>query len=161
MAFRLKLFGAGQVTPLSKKAKLKLMDKARALVRARAITAKAYVIFEALLWGFHNARDGRCFPSYETIARLAGCARSTVAVAIKALEVCKLLSWHNRIKRVVIDGIIKVIRLSNAYQFPCLLPKSEIRTGTPVKSLISLGSSPMEESLKRLGALVRGQTQRS
>ena len=50
------------------------------------ITAKALAVLEALLWGFHNARSGLCFPSYETIAERAGCARSTVAEAIKALE---------------------------------------------------------------------------
>jgi len=33
--------------------------------------------FEALLWGFHNAQSGLCFPSYEKIADRAGCARST------------------------------------------------------------------------------------
>jgi hypothetical protein len=27
--------------------------------------------------GFHNAKSGLCFPSYETIAEAAGCARST------------------------------------------------------------------------------------
>ena len=36
--------------------------------------------------GFHNARTGCCFPSYEAIAAKAECARSTVAEALKALE---------------------------------------------------------------------------
>ena len=57
-------------------------------------------MLEALLWGFHNARSGVCFPSYETIAEAAGCARSTVAEAIKALEDAGILSWVQRIKRV-------------------------------------------------------------
>ena len=52
------------------------------------------------MWGFHNARSGLCFPSYETIAERAACARSTVAEAIKALEDAGILSWVNRIKRV-------------------------------------------------------------
>ena len=64
------------------------------------ITAKALAVLEALLWGFHNARSGLCFPSYEKIAARAGCARSTVAEAIKALEDAGILSWVNRIKRV-------------------------------------------------------------
>jgi hypothetical protein len=29
------------------------------------------------LWGFHNAKSGLCFPSYERIAEAAGSARST------------------------------------------------------------------------------------
>ena len=57
-------------------------------------------MLEALLWGFHNARSGLCFPSYEKIAEAAGCARSTVAEAIKALEDAGILSWVNRLKRV-------------------------------------------------------------
>ena len=32
-------------------------------------------MLEALLWGFHNARSGLCFPSLERIAEAAGCAR--------------------------------------------------------------------------------------
>lgn len=43
-------------------------------------------MLEALLWAFHNAKSGVCFPSYERIAEAAGCARSTVAEALKALE---------------------------------------------------------------------------
>jgi len=62
-------------------------------------------MLEALLWGFHNARSGLCFPSYESIADKAGCARSTVAEAIKALEDAGLLTWVNRIVRVRESGI--------------------------------------------------------
>jgi len=36
--------------------------------------------------GFHNSRDGRCFPSYEAIAKKADCNRDTVYEAIKALR---------------------------------------------------------------------------
>ena len=48
--------------------------------------AKALGGAGALLWAFHNARSGLCFPSYETIAEAAHCARSTVAEAVEALE---------------------------------------------------------------------------
>ena len=65
------------------------------------VTAKALAVLEALLWAFHNARSGLCFPSYETIADAAHCARSTVAEALKALEEdAGVLSWVQRIKRV-------------------------------------------------------------
>ena len=56
-------------------------------------------VLEALLWGFHNAKDGRCFPSYEAIAENAECCRDTVYEAIKALEDANVLSWVNRIVR--------------------------------------------------------------
>lgn len=53
------------------------------------------------MWRFHGADGGgRCFPAYEKIAAAARCARSTVALAIKALEVAGLLTWVNRITRI-------------------------------------------------------------
>ncbi len=63
------------------------------------ISAKSLAVLEALLWAFHNAKSGLCFPSYEKIAEAAGCARSTVAEALKALEDAGILSWVQRIKR--------------------------------------------------------------
>jgi hypothetical protein len=89
---------------------------------------------------FHNARSGLCFPSYEKIAERAGCARSTVAEAIKSLEDAGILSWVNRIKRVWervpgLPGIgatqTRVVRTSNAYVFNEVSSKSEKPTGTP------------------------------
>jgi hypothetical protein len=35
------------------------------------VTAKALAVLEALLWGFHNARSGLCFPSYATIRAIS------------------------------------------------------------------------------------------
>ena len=57
------------------------------------ITRAFLEVLEALLWGFHNSRTGRCFPSYEAIAAKAECARSTVAEALKALEWAGVLTW--------------------------------------------------------------------
>ena len=83
-------------------------------------------MLEALLWAFHNAQSGLCFPSYEKIAEAAHCARSTVAEAIKALEDVGVLSWVQRIKRVrdrcsdlVGDNARRwrALRTSNAYNF--------------------------------------------
>jgi hypothetical protein len=69
---------------LDRNAKVRIMRWARCLShrteKGRAygvVTAKALAVLEALLWGFHNARSGVCFPSYERIAEAAGCARST------------------------------------------------------------------------------------
>ena len=97
-------------------------------------------VLGALLWGFHNARSGCCFPSYETIAGKAGCARSTVAEAIKALEWAGVLTWQNRIMRIRercrdLFGRVgwrwRVIRTSNAYVLIDPASKSDQRTGTP------------------------------
>ena len=48
----------------------------------------------------HNSRSGVCIPGYDTIAERAGCARSTVAEAIKAREEAGLLSWVHRVTRI-------------------------------------------------------------
>jgi hypothetical protein len=143
---REKVFGLGRPRPLDRNAKARIMHWARCLSRrteaGRAygeVTAKALAVLEALLWAFHNAKSGLCFPSYEKIADAAHCARSTVAEAIKALEDAGVLSWVNRIKRVreaapdLFDGHgwrWRVIRTSNAYNFRD--PKSAV--GAPVAS---------------------------
>ncbi|WP_156964690.1 helix-turn-helix domain-containing protein [Methylocapsa aurea] len=130
---REKVFGTGRPLPLDREAKVRITARARALMRRTEkgkhygqITAKALAVLNALLWGFHNASSGLCFPSLEKIAEKAGCARSTVAEAIKALEEAGLLSWVNRITRErepILDLFgqwamrWRVVRTSNAYQF--------------------------------------------
>ena len=143
---REKVFGLGRPRALDRNAKARIMHWARCLSRrtekGRAygvVTAKALAVLEALLWAFHNARSGLCFPSYEKIAEAASCARSTVAEAIKALEDAGVLSWVNRIKRVreaapdLFDGHgwrWRVIRTSNAYNFR----DPQAAAGAPVPS---------------------------
>ena len=97
-------------------------------------------VLGALLWGFHNTRSGCCFPSYETIAAKADCARSTVAEAIKALECAGVLTWQNRITRIRercrdlfgrVDWRWRVIRTSNAYVFQD--PKAAASAGVSIQ----------------------------
>src|SRR5271165_7418018 len=90
---REKVFGDGRPRPVDRNAKARIMTFARALTRRTEkgkhygqLTAKFLDVLEALLWHFHNARSGLCFPSYATIADRARCAPSTVGEAIKALE---------------------------------------------------------------------------
>jgi len=157
-ARREKLFGDGRPRPLDRNAKARIMTFARVLMRRTekgkaygAITAKALAVLEALLWGFHNARSGLCFPSYEKIADRAGCARSTVAEAIKALEDAGLLTWVNRIVRIKercedLFGHFgvrsRVIRTSNGYSFND--PKGAASKGFPSKSDFQSGTSIQE-----------------
>jgi hypothetical protein len=101
------MFGISRQRALDRNAKVRIMHWARCLMRRTepgkaygAVTAKAVAVLEALLWAFHNARSGLCFPSYEAIAEAASCARSTVAEAIKALEDAGALTWVQRVKRV-------------------------------------------------------------
>jgi hypothetical protein len=86
---RRKIFGTGRPQSLDKNAKARIMHLAKALSRrtlpGRAwgvITAKALSVLDALLFGFHG-KQGLAFPSYESIAERAACARSTVAESIK------------------------------------------------------------------------------
>ena len=128
--------------------------------------------------GLPQRRDGCCFPSYEAIAAKAGCARSTVAEALKALEWAGVLTWQHRITRIRercrdLFGRIgwrwRVIRTSNAYVFRDpkaadrrrLSSKSENQTGTqdqeildPVQAPARDPDSPLERALARFGAAV-------
>jgi|GEM_PF-3479801 len=151
---REKVFGEGRPRALDRNAKVRIMTLARALSHRTQkgkhygiISAKTLAVLEALLWGFHNARSGLCFPSYETIAERAKCARSTVGEAIKALEEAGILSWVNRIARIrdrAPDLFGKwafrdrIIRTSNAYQFRDPQPGHG-------QNVVSLGNSSKSE----------------
>jgi hypothetical protein len=156
---REKMFGYGRPRALDRNAKARIMHWARCLACERAagrqrgvVTRAALEVLQALLWGFHNARSGFCFPSYEKIAEAAQCARSTVYDAVRALEDAGVLTWVNRIKRVrerCVDLLgdqgwrWRVLRTSNAYTFrdPSPSPerpnpsKSEKPTGTGIQDL--------------------------
>ena len=181
---REKVFGPGRAVPLDRNAKVRIATYARAWsARNRQprqhhgpITRAFLDVLEALLWGFHNSRSGVCFPSYERIAEVAECARSTVAVALKALEWAGVLSWQNRITRILVRerdlfgqwaARWQVIRTSNAYVFRD--PKPQLSGGFPCKSENPAGTlsqevfnlpvqrprdpnSPLERALQRLGA---------
>jgi Helix-turn-helix domain len=190
MTRREKVFGAGRPLPLDRNAKHRIMAKARALSRRMvkgkaygAITAKALDVLEALLWKFHNAKSGLCFPSHEKIAEAAGCCEATVKTAVNALEAAGLLSWVNRIKRVreTVAGLfgetvgrVRVIRTSNAYRFvdpkptrspetPIIPSKANFQLGTSNQDLFSSineperSPSPLETALARLGAAIQGK----
>jgi hypothetical protein len=183
-ARREKVFGPGRAVPLDRNAKARIAAYARAWSarnrqprQHRGPITRAFLdVLQALLWGFHNSRDGRCFPSYERIAEKAECARSTVAEALKVLEWAGLLTWQHRITRVLVRerdlfgqsaSRWRVIRTSNAYVFadPKSQPaaafgcKSENLAGTPNQETLDLPSapardpdSPLERALRQLGA---------
>ncbi len=168
---REKLFGEGRPRPLDRNAKARIMIFARALMRRTekgkaygAITAKALAVLEALLWGFHNTQSGLCFPSYATIAERAGCARSTVAEALKALEDAGLLTWVNRIVRIKercedlfgrFGSRTRVMRTSNGYRFndpkgaasKGFLSKSDFQSGTLIQDSNSSLAPPARADL--------------
>jgi hypothetical protein len=181
---REKVFGPGRAVPLDRNAKARIAAYARAWsARQRQprqhrgpITRAFLDVLEALLWGFHNSRSGICFPSYESIAERAQCARSTVAEALKVLEWAGVLTWQNRITRILVRerdlfgqwaARWQVIRTSNAYVFTDPKPqpaaafarKSENLPGTQNQELNLLRpasaadpNNPLERALQRLGA---------
>ena len=105
LSHREKVFGTGRAVPLDRNQKVRIKAYAGAWDRQHrqpgqrggALGRAALDVLRCLLWVHHNAKTGCCFPSYETIAAKAGCARSTVGEAIKALEFAGVLTWQNRI----------------------------------------------------------------
>ena len=186
---REKVFGPGRRVPLDRNQKARITAYAKAWDRQHrqpgqrggALGRAALDVLSALLWAFHNARTGCCFPSCERIAEKARCARSTVAEAIKALEFAGVLTWQNRIVRIrerCADLFgrqgwrWRVIRTSNAYVFDDPLQhagglpasKSENPTGTPNQEVISVSASQsvpardpnnlLERALQSLGTVI-------
>jgi AraC-like DNA-binding protein len=183
---RSKVFGEGRCVPLDRNSKARILVLARALSRRTEpgkaygeVTAKFLAVLHALLYGFHNAHTGRCFPSYGTIADKAGCSRTTVYEAIRALERVGLLRWVNRLLRVRErcedlfgkDGWRwRVVRTSNQYELvdpqPQKASEFNSKTGTNTQILNLLSRSPeqpkktvdegLSRALERLGGAVRG-----
>jgi hypothetical protein len=157
-ACREKVFGEARGIPLDRNAKVRILIYARGYnARYRRegqhrgpITRAFMEVLETLLWGFHNSKDGRCFPSYESIARRAECSRDTVYEAIKALEFANILSWVNRIVRIRTreQDLFgqwalrwRIIRTSNAYVFRDPLPCHD---GRPTLRKSSKSENPSE-----------------
>jgi hypothetical protein len=143
------VFGAAPGVPLDRNAKARIMVYTKAY-NARMkengqhtgpVTRAFMDVLRALLYSFHNGKDGRCFPSYERIAEAANCARSTVYEAIRALERAGVLTWVNRLTKIRVPerdlfGRIahrwQVIRTSNSYRF--LDPKAGVPEAEGCKS---------------------------
>jgi hypothetical protein len=157
-ARREKVFGPGRQITLDRNAKARIAAYARAWsARHRQpgqhggpITHAADKVLRALLYGFHNARTGACFPSYAAIAERAVVARSTVALALAALEFAGVLTWQHRITRIRekaadLFGRVtwrwRVIRTSNAYVFRRISSESENRPGTRYQDSLDTGTA--------------------
>ena len=181
---REKVFGPGRAVPLDRNAKARIAAYARAWsARNRQprqhrgpITRAFMEVLEALLWGFHNSRSGCCFPSYEAIAAKAECNRDTVSEALKALEWAGVLTWQNRITRILVRerdlfgqwaSRWRVIRTSNAYVFRdpkprlggCFACKSENLTGTRDQDVLSLELAPAADPNSPLERALPGSAQ--
>lgn len=149
-----KVFGDGARIALDREAMVRIRAFARTYAarhRQRGqhggpLSHACMQVFEALL-SFVNRTTGACYPSYEAIAKRANCARSTVAEALKALELAGVLGWQQRLTRIRErcqdlfgrDGWRwRVVRTSNAYVFHDPASKSGIRPGTRGKDSLPL-----------------------
>lgn len=166
---REKIFGpAPACPPLDRNAKARVMTAAHAFnTRMKQkgqhwgpVTRSFFGVLRALLYCFQNDQDGRCFPSYERIAKAARCNRDTVCEAIKALEAADLLTWVHRItkKRVTERDLFgklvtrwQVIRTSNAYIFRDPLPCQPHRQGYKSEN----PSRPLNPDISQEGGGVR------
>ncbi len=108
----------GVIVPrLDRNARARLLFHAEALDRRTrrpgqhggVLKRTGLAVLRALLFHFANVVTARCDPGYDTLARASGCARSTVAVALRRLEAAGLLE---RVRRQV-----GMRRFSNAYIF--------------------------------------------
>ena len=79
-------------------------------------------VFETLLFGFYNPRNGHCSPSHSAIAQKARCGTRTVQRALSWARENNLIHWAHGIVR---DGW-RVVRTSNRYAFATFLSVRQI-----------------------------------
>ncbi len=121
---REKVYGSGRPRPVDTDGKRRIMARARLLMQKTTkghpwglVTPKMLAVLEALVWRFHNARTGLCFPSIKTLAEAARCSPTTVQEALRRLEELGLISWVHRLRRVTDNlGRNRPVRTSNGYQ---------------------------------------------
>jgi predicted transcriptional regulator len=109
-------------------------------------------VLKALLFGFHNVATGRCDPGFDALARVAGVARSTVAVALNRLEKARLIMRTRR--------QVGAVRFTNTYAFTAsetTWSESRLQTTTkPIGQPKSAKTGPAGDRVRTLlGALER------
>ena len=128
--------------------------RARALFHAEALDRRSHergwhggvlkrtglAVYKALL-GYACAGGGFCCPAYETIAKAAGVARSTVSEALRRLEAAGLVE---RVRRQV-----GTIRSSNAYAFLTLGEPGAGAPGENPRILASSGYQPVRTNYQK------------
>ena len=131
---REKVFGPGRAVPQDRNARARIKAHIVAWNQRHRqkgqhkgpITRVIMNVMNALLFGFLNERDGRCFPAYEAIAKKAECSRSMIAPALRVLELTSVFAVQNRITRIRVRELDlfghwvsrwRVVRTSNAYVF--------------------------------------------
>jgi hypothetical protein len=111
-------------------------------------------VLRTLLFGFMNAKTGRCDPSYSDLEERTGFSRDTIADCLHDLEASGILLIMRRMVRVVINGVRMPRQITNAYAFgepkiaaaptPGAPPAAKLSRAFPAKA------SPLETWLKSL-----------
>lgn len=118
--------GEAAFQPLPKRAAVQLWHKARRFERSSKLGGKhggalghaGLQVLYVLIFDFLNFNSGRLDPAYETIAKRANLARSTVAAALRRLKHLGIIAWIQRCKWSA-DG--RLAQETNAY---AVLPSS-------------------------------------
>lgn len=130
-------FGPGPRRPLTSDEREIWKARAKGERRAGRLNRAALDVGLALLK--RAGTDGRCDPSYATIAADAGCHESTVGRALPALKACGLLRWARRVERREWPeggpGAQRVEQISNAYELliPEDAPAPKVSRPRPVR----------------------------
>jgi hypothetical protein len=122
--------------PTPKKVMVRLWHRARDFDRGThepgkhggAVGPTALQVLHALIFDFLNHRTGRLDPSYEAIARKAGCCVRAVATALARLRELGILNWVRRCAESWRDGRFVLEQQTNAY---AVLPEGQWRGYTP------------------------------
>jgi hypothetical protein len=155
---RRKIFGLAPARLLDREGKAKLMLKVRALCRRRLISRAALAVCEALVFAF--GRDGRRFPSLTTLAAKAGVARSTAALALRALETFGILTWMHRLRRDHDGERWRVFRNSNAYVLAGAAPERFLSPIAGLNRDKEFDSGVLSDALTRLQEAYDGMSAR-
>lgn len=107
---------------MCREAKAKLAVYLRARRGSGGLSRAHFDVAERLLFKFHNAESGLCFPSLDAIAEAARVSKSTVQRALAFLERIGVVSWVNRLEWAyrIVEGVGRQrvpARTSNGYQF--------------------------------------------
>lgn len=83
--------------------------------RGGRLGSAALRVLEALIFDFLSFTTGRLDPCYEQIARVAGLARSTVALALARLQAMGVIRWQRRCIAEEGEQGFRLVQQSNAY----------------------------------------------
>lgn len=126
-----------------------LMRRARKLLRAGRLTAKQFVLFDAIVWSARAPMTDRLSVSFTRMAKLARQARATAICGIAVFERLGLLSRRKRRVRVLWGSSIASRQATNIYVLHPVTEDSQ----QPVYRVLKKEKS-IEDALDRLSRAI-------